>query len=157
MRSRARLRVPAVLVAGVAVLAFVSGAWGLTGRGAPAGPGAQVAAFAIQLDSEQVTYATGYELGAAMVSADKKDAYKEYTLRISLALTENPGPAQAFQSGETLASAKIHLLSGSLAVLQTYELADATVVAYRQSGDVATNTFDQELVLKSRSLTISAP
>jgi len=42
-------------------------------------------------------------------------------------------------------------------VLTTYELANASVVAYRQTGDAATNTFDQELVLKSRSLTASTP
>ena len=91
------------------------------------------------------------------MSVDKKAPYREYTLRISLALRDNPGPAQAFQNGQTFASAKIDLLSAGLAVLTTYELADATVVAYRQSGDAATNTFDQELVLKSRSLTITTP
>jgi len=150
-RSRARLRVAFVLAAGAAVLAFVAGAWGAFGGGA------QVAAFAIQLGSEPVTLAKEYELDAAIVSADKKAPYPEYTLRISLQLTDSPGPAQAFADGQTIASVKIDLLGADLAVLRTYELADATVVAYRQSGDAATNTFEQELVLKSRSLTISPP
>ncbi len=148
---RSRLRVAVLLAVGVAVLALVSTAWAFIGGGAP------VATFAIHLDSELVATARGYELDAAVVSTDKKDQSTEYTLRISLALRDDPGPAQAFQNGQTFASARIDLLSGSLAVLTTYELADAKVVAYRQAGDAATNTFEQELVLESGSLTISAP
>ena len=36
----------------------------------------------------------------------------------------------------------------------TYTLVNATVVSYRQNGDAATNSFDQQLVLRSRTLTI---
>lgn len=151
-RSRRLLRFPLVVVAAAAtVLVFVAGAWGLIGGGAP------VATFAIHLDSELLTTAKSYELDAAVVSVDKKGPSAEYTLRISLALTDSPGPAQAFQNGQTFGSAKIELLSAGLGVLTTYELANATVAAYRQSGDAATNTFEQEIVLKSRNLTVSTP
>lgn len=150
-RSRSRLRVAVIVAAAAAVCVFVASAWGVIGGGAP------VATFAIQLDSEPLTTAKGYELDGAIVGVDKKGPNTEYTLRISLALRDNPGPAQAFQNGQAFASAKVVLLSTGLAVLTTYELANATVVAYRQSGDAATNTFEQQLVLKSRSLTISTP
>lgn len=149
--SRWRFHVAAVVAAAAAALAFVAGAWGVIGGGGP------VAMFAIHLDSELVATAKGYELDSATVNVDKKGPTPEYTLRISLALRDNPAPAQAFQNGQTFASAKIDLLSAGLSVLATYELANATVVAYRQSGDAATDTFEQELVLKSRSLTISTP
>ena len=139
-----RFRVAAVLVAAVAILAFVSGAWALIGGGTPP------ATFSVQLDGETVSTATGYELDAATLAGDKK----EYTLRLSLRLTDNASPAQAFQSGQTFASAAVNLLAGDFAVLKTYTLVNATVVAYRQSGDAATNSFDQQLVLRSRSLTI---
>jgi hypothetical protein len=150
-RSRSRLRVAVVVVAAAAVSVFVASASGVIGGGAP------VATFAIQLDSEPLTTAKGYDLDAAIVGVDKRGPIREYTLRISLALRDNPAPAQAFQNGQTFASAKIDLLSAGAEALATYELAGATVVAYRQTGDAATNTFDQQLVLKSRTLTISSP
>jgi hypothetical protein len=146
-----RFRVATVFVFGVAILAFVSGAWAVFGEGtAPA-------TFSVVLDGDLVSTAKGYGLDAAIVNANKREQYKEYTLRISLQLKDNPAPAEAFQNGQTFASAKINLLSAGSAILKTYELVNATVVAYRQSGNAATNSFDQELVLKSRTLTISGP
>ena len=146
------LRVLLLVLASATVLVFAAAAWGVVGGGAP------VATFAIHLDSELVTTAKGYELDAANVNVDKKGGPSaEYTLRISLALRDNSAPAHAFQNGQTFASAKVELLSSGGAVLTTYELANASVIAYRQTGDAATNTFDQELVLKSRSLTASTP
>ena len=140
-----------VLVFGVAILAFVSGAWALMSEGtAPV-------TFSVELDGEQLSTAMGYKFDAAIVNANKREQYNEYTLRISLALRDNPAPAVAFQNGQTFASAKINLLGTDSAVLGTYELGNATVVGYRQSGDAATNSFDQELVLKSRTLAISGP
>lgn len=139
-----RLRVATILVAAVAIFAGVSGAWALIGGGTPP------ATFSVQLDGETVTTATGYELDGAVLSGGKR----EYTLRLSLRLTDNPAPALAFQSGQTFASATITLLAADLSILKTYTLANPTVVAYRQSGDAATNTFDQQLVLSSKSLTI---
>ncbi|MCZ7588315.1 MAG: hypothetical protein M5U27_05505 [Gaiella sp.] len=134
----------AALVAAIVTSGGVSAAWALVGGGtAPA-------TFAVQLDGETVVTATGYELGAGLSSGDKR----EYTLRLSLQLTDNPAPAQAFQSGQTFVSASVSLLAGDLSVLKTYRLANATVVAYRQSGDAASNDFVQELVLRSRSLSI---
>ena len=140
-----RLRVgTAVLTAAIVASACVSAAWALIGGGtAPA-------TFAVELDGETVVTAKGYELNAALTGGDKR----EYTLRLSLQLTDNAAPVLAFQSGQTFASASISLLAGDLAILKTYTLVNATVVAYRQAGDAATNTFDQELVLRSRSLTI---
>ena len=138
-----RFRVAAVFVAAAAILAGVSGAWALIGGGTPP------ATFSVTLDGEAVTTAKGYELDAALISSKR-----EYTLRLLLALTNNASPAQAFQSGQTFASAEITLLAADFTILKTYTLINATVVAYRQSGDAATNTFEQELVLKSKSLTI---
>lgn len=153
MSGRSRHWIRVVVVVGVAsVLAVAAGAWGAFG-----GVGTRVATFTIRLGSDPVTYATSYELDAAIVSVDKKAPYREYTLTISLALTDNAAPAQAFANGQTFASAQLDLLGADLAVVRTYELTDATVVAYRQGGNAATNTFDQELVLKSRSLAISTP
>jgi hypothetical protein len=134
----------AVVVAVVTVLAGVSTAWALIGGGTPP------ATFAVTIDGELITTAKGYALDGTLVSGKK-----EYTLRLSLQLTDNAAPAQAFQNGDTFEAAKVELVDGSLAVLRTYTLGNATVVAYRQSGDAATNTFTQELVLRSRSLTIS--
>lgn len=146
-----RFRVAAALVAGVAVLAFVSGAWAvISGGTAPT-------TFVIHLDGELIATAKGYELNGANVTVDRKDSYKEYTLRINLALKDNSEPARAFQTGQTFTSAKVDLVTASIALLKTYELVNATVVAYRQSGDAATGTFNQELVLTSRTLTISGP
>jgi len=137
------LRATVVLVVAAAVLIGVSGAWALIGGGtAPA-------TFEVTLDGEGVTTATGYALDGALVSGKR-----EYTLRVSLQLTDNAAPAQSFQNGDTFASAKVELVSGSFAVLRTYTLANATVIAYRQSGEAATNTFTQELVLRSKSLTV---
>lgn len=143
-----KLRVgTAVLITATIASACASAAWALIGGGtAPA-------TFAVQLDGETVVTARSYELDAALTAGDKP----EYTLRLSLQLTDNAAPAQAFQSGQTFAAASIDLLAADLRILKTYTLVNATVVAYRQAGDAATNTFDQELVLKSRSLTISAP
>jgi hypothetical protein len=140
-----KLRVgTALLVAATVAAASVSAAWALVGGGtAPA-------TFAVQLDGETVVTAKGYELDAALTGGDKR----EYTLRLSLQLTDNAAPVQAFQSGQTFVSASITLLAGDLTILKTYTLTHATVVAYRQAGDAATNSFVQELVLRSRSLTI---
>ena len=137
-----RFRVAAVFVA-VAILVSVSGAWALIGAGTPP------ATFMVTLDTEVVTTAKGYTLDGALVSGKR-----EYTLRLSLQLTDNPEPAQSFQNGQTFATAKIELLDSSFAILKTYTFANASVVAYRQSGDAGTNTFTQELVLRSKSLTI---
>lgn len=137
----------AFVVAAIVTSASVSAAWALIGGGtAPA-------TFAVQLDGETVVTAKGYELDAALTGGDKR----EYTLRLSLQLTDNAAPTQAFQNGQTFASASVSLLAGDLTILRTYGLANATVVGYRQAGDAATNTFVQELVLRSRSLTTSAP
>ena len=138
-----RFRMTAVFAAAAAALSCVAGAWALIGGGTPP------ATFRVTLDTEAVTTAKGYTLDGAVVSGKR-----EYTLRLSLQLTDNPAPVQSFQSGQTFASAKIELLDSGLAILKAYTLANATVVAYRQSGDAATNTFTQELVLRSRSLTI---
>ena len=140
-----KLRVGAAfVVTAIVASACVSAALALIGGGtAPA-------TFAVQLDGETIITAKGYELDAALTGGDKR----EYTLRLSLQLTDNAAPAQAFQSGQTFASASITLLAGDLAILKTYTLTNATVVAYRQAGDAATNSFVQELVLRSRSLTI---
>lgn len=140
-----KLRVgAAVLMAAIVASACVSAAWALIGGGtAPA-------TFAVQLDGEAVVSAKGYELDATMAGGDKR----EYVLRLSLRLTDDAAPAQAFQSGQTFASASVSLLAGDLSVLKTYTLGNATVVEYRQTGDAATNTFDQQLVLRSRSLTV---
>lgn len=141
--SRTSLRVTVVLVVVAAVLITVSGAWALIGGGtAPT-------TFKVTLDGELVTTAKGYALDGALVSGKK-----EYTLRVSLQLTNNAAPAQSFQNGDTFASAKVELVSDSFEVLRTYTLANATVVAYRQTGEAATNTFTQELVLRSKSLAI---
>jgi hypothetical protein len=138
-----RFRVATLLVAVAAVVVSVSGAWALISGGTPP------ATFQVTLDTEAVTTAKGYTLDGAVVSGKR-----EYTLRLSLQLTDNAAPVQSFQSGQTFASAKVDLLDASFAVLKTYTLANATVVAYRQSGDAATNTFTQELVLRSKSLTV---
>ena len=152
IRSRSRrFRVAAVLVAGVAILAVGSGAW------AAMGGGTAPATFSIELDGDPISTAKAYDLDGAIVTVDKKEQVKEYTLRISLALRANPAPAQAFKDGQTFASAKVNLVAGDYSLLKTYELANATVVAYVQSGDASSNTFNQELVLKSRTLTISGP
>jgi hypothetical protein len=136
--------VTVLLVAAAAVLISVSGAWALIGGGtAPL-------TFQVTLDGEGVTTAKGYALDGALVSGKR-----EYTLRLSLQLTDNAAPAQSFQNGDTFASAKVELVSVTFAILRTYTLANATVVAYRQSGDAATNTFTQELVLRSKSLTVA--
>ncbi|HUG65680.1 MAG TPA: hypothetical protein VMK83_10720 [Gaiellaceae bacterium] len=141
--SRTSLRVTVVLVAAVAVLITVSGAWALIGGGtAPA-------TFKVTLDGGLVTTAKGYALDGTLASSKK-----EYTLRLSLQLTDNAAPAQSFHNGDTFASAKVDLLGADLAVMKSYTLTNATVVAYRQTGDAATNTFTQELVLKSKSLAI---
>lgn len=138
-----RLRATAVLIAAAAVLIGVSGAWALIGGGtAPA-------TFRVTLDGEGVTTAKGYALDGALASGRR-----EYTLSVSLQLTDNAAPAQSFQNGDTFVSARVELVSGSFAVLRTYTLANATVVGYRQTGDASTNAFTQELVLKSRSLTV---
>ncbi len=136
-------RMAVVLAAAVAVLISVSGAWALIGGGtAPA-------TFAVTLDGEVVQTAKGYALDGALVSGKK-----EYTLRISLQLTDNAAPAQSFQSGQTFATARVELLAGNVTTLRSYTLANAAVVAYEQSGDAATNAFTQELTLRSRTLTI---
>ena len=138
-----QLRTTAVVATAAAVLISVSGAWALIGGGTVP------ATFQVTLDGEGVTTAKGYALDGALVSGKR-----EYTLRVSLQLTDNAAPAQSFLNGDTFASAKVELVSGSFTVLRTYTLANATVVAYRQGGDAATNTFMQELVLRSKSLTV---
>ena len=138
----------ALLATAVVISASVSAAWAAVGGGAGTAP----TTFAVQLDGAAVVTAKGYELDGALTGGDKR----EYTLRLSLQLTDDAAAAQAFQSG-TLGSASISLLAADLRILKTYTLVDATVVSYRQSGDAGANAFDQELVLKSRSLTISGP
>ena len=139
-----RLRAMAVLAASAAALASGAGAWALIGGGTPP------ATFRVQLDGEAVVTATGYELDAALAAGDKR----EYTLRLSLRLTDNAAPAQAFQTGQTFASAAVELVASDQTVMKTYSLVNATVIGYRQRGDAGTNTFEQQLVLRSRSLAI---
>ena len=127
-----------------AILIAASGAWALIGGGTPA------TTFAVTLDGEGIQTAKGYELDGALVSGKK-----EYTLRISLQLTDNAAPVQSFQNGQTFATAKVELLAANFAILKTYTLANATVVAYRQSGDAGTNAFTQELVLRSKTLAVT--
>ncbi len=133
-----------MLVAGLAIIAGVSGAWAVISGGTPP------ATFSVTLDGERITTATGYELDGGVLTGDKR----EYTLRLSLQLTNNAAPAQAFQAGQTFTTASVELLAADFTTLKTYTLTDATVVAYHQGGDAATNTFHQQLVLKSRLLTI---
>jgi len=141
--SDVRFRVAAVLVAAAAILVGVSGAWAVISGGTAPNT------FRVELDGEGIFTAIGYELDAVLLGTKK-----EYTLRLSLQLKDNAGPAEAFQSGQTFASAKVDLLASDATVLKTYTLVNATVVAYRQSGDASTNTFAQQLVLRSKSLTI---
>jgi hypothetical protein len=143
-----RRRTGTVFMVGIAVLAVASGAWAvISGGTAPAN-------FAIQLDGETITTAKAYDLHGDIVNPGSKQ-YREYTLTLTLALKDNPAAAQAFVNGQAFASAKILLLAADQSVLKTYELASAAVVAYRQSDDAAQNVFEQQLVLKSRTLTIS--
>ena len=141
--TRTRHRVAAVVAVAAVACAGVSAAWAALSGGTPP------TTFAVTLDGELLTTATGYELDGAVVSGKR-----EYTLPVSLRLTDNAGPAQAFQSGQTFPSAKVELIAEDLSVLKTYALANATVVGYRQSASAATSAFTQELVLKSKSLTI---
>lgn len=144
MFHRRSTRLAAAALAAVAAVSIgVSGAWGLIGGGtAPA-------TFAVTLDGELVQTAKGYELNGALVAGKK-----EYTLRISLQLTDNAAPTESFQSGQTFATAKVDLLAGNFTTLRSYTLTNPVVVAYRQTGDAATNAFTQELTLRSRTLTI---
>lgn len=144
-RKRIRFHLVFALAVTAGILIAASGAWALIGGGT------SPATFRVTLDGELVQTAKGYELDAVALASGKK----EYTLRISLQLTDNPAPAQAFQSGQTFASAKVELLAADLSIMRTYTLASADVVAYRQSGDAGTNAFTQELVLTSKTLTIS--
>ncbi len=142
-RRRTRAYLAAAVASTAAIVIGVSGAWAVIGGGtAPA-------TFAVTLDGELVQTAKGYALDGALVSGKK-----EYTLRISLQLTDNAAPAQSFQSGQTFATARVELLAGKLTTLRSYTLANAAVIAYEQSGDAATNAFTQELTLRSRTLTI---
>lgn len=142
-RRRARFHVAVAFAAIAAVLTAVSGAWALVGGGTPP------ATFSVTLDGELVQTAKGYELDGTLVSGKR-----EYTLRLSLQLTDNATPVQTFQSGQTFSTAKVELIAANLTVLRTYTLASATVIAYHQEGDAATTAFTQELVLRSRTLTI---
>lgn len=141
-RGRVRLGAATALTA-VTIALGGSAALALIGGGTPP------ATFAVTLDGELVQTAKGYELDGALVLGEK-----EYTLRISLQLTDNAAPAQSFQNGQTFATARVDLLAGNLATLRTYTLTNATVVAYRQTGDTTTKAFTQELVLRSRTITI---
>ena len=141
--GRWRVRLTAVVVGLASILVSASGAWALFGGGtAPV-------TFQVMLDGETVTTAKAYAIEGALASGKR-----EYTLRLSLQLTDDAAPARSFQDGQTFASARIALLDATFAFLTTYTLANATVVAYRQSGDAATNTFTQELVLRSKSLIV---
>ena len=65
---------------------------------------------------------------------------------------------QAFQNGQTFASLRISLFDFEGQSLKTYEWKQAIVVGYRQRGDDTTHSsdsFDQDLVFKSSSLTVS--
>lgn len=151
MRKRLRSRRLHV-VAGAAVIAAalaVSGTW------AALGGGTAPSTFAVEVDGEGVTTAKSYVVDGSL-SGDKK-APKEYTIRLTLRLTDNAGPVQAFQNGQTFGSLKITLYNAALEALKVYEWANATVIGYRQTGNAATNTLDQDLVFKSTSLTVSTP
>jgi hypothetical protein len=138
------------VVFGVVVLAAAlaaSATWAFGG-------GTAAATFAIELDGDPITTAKSYVVDGA--SLDKKSP-KEYTIRVTLSLTDNAAPAQAFQNGQTFDSLKITLYTPALEALKVYEWANATVLGYRQTGDAATNTMDQDLVFGSTSLTVSTP
>lgn len=138
-----RHRMAAVCVAAVAASLGVPGAAALIGGGtAPA-------TFQVTLDGELVKTAKAYALEGGLVSGKR-----EYTLQLSLQLTDNASPAQSFQNGQTFTNAKVELLAANLTVLRSYTLANAAVVGYHQGGDASTNAFTQELVLRSRTLTI---
>lgn len=148
MRSAGRKRIVAAAVASLAVLAVASGAWALIDGGVTP------ATFRIEIDGETITSAKGYELRGDLVNPGPKQ-YREYTLTLTMVLKDNPGAAQAFQAGQTFGSVQVDLLASNLAILRTYALTGATVSAYRQTGDAATNVFEHQLVLKSRTLSIT--
>jgi hypothetical protein len=147
--SRRRTRVVAALIALVAVAALaVSGTWAALGGGTP------VTTFAVEADGDGITTAKAVAVDGTVVTG-KKDVTREYTIRITMRLTSNTAPVQAFQSGQTFASLKILYYDNTLALLKTYDFANATVVGYRQSAEAATPGADQELILRSTSLTVS--
>ena len=140
------------LVFGLAVVvAALAGppTWAALGGGTPA------TTFSVELDGDNVTTAKSYVVDGA-IAGDKKST-REYTIRLTLVLTDNPAPVQAFQNGQTFSSLKITLYNQSLEALRVYQWANATVVGYRQTSNAATNTSEQDLVFRSTSLTVSAP
>lgn len=145
MISRGRMRFPIAF----ALAATAAVAIGVSGARALIGGGTVPATFAVSLDDELVKTAMGYELDGAVVSGKR-----EYTLRISLQLTDNAAPAQAFQTGQTFTTARVDLLAGNFTTARAYTLTNASVVAYRQTAAAATNALTQELVLRSRTLTV---
>ena len=146
LRSR-RLHVAAGLAVIAAALA-VSGTWAALGGGTAA------STFFVTVDGETVMNVKSYAVDGA-VGAGKK-APREYTIRLTLVLTDDAAPVQAFQNGQTFGSLKIRLFTASGEAVKTYEWANATVVGYGQKGDAASHTLDQDLVLTSTSLTVSA-
>ena len=140
-----------LVVSGLAVIATVvavSGTW------AALGGGTAPATFRVTLGGEDITTARSYVVDGAVL-ADKKST-KQYTVRLTLGLTDNAAPVQAFQAGQTFGSLTITLYTNDLRPLKVYTWANATVVGYKQTGDASTNTFAQDLVLQSTSLTVTA-
>jgi len=139
-----RLRVAAVLVGAVTILALASGAFAAGGKhGAPT-----VSTWSVLLNEVPVS-TSGYVLDGAYVGSDQK----EYTLVLSLPLTDDARPALAFQTGGGSTTAVVNLLDAAGTILKTYALSEASVVSYHQSG--VPGSFDQQLVLKSTALTIT--
>src|SRR6476619_3084243 len=131
--GRRRTRDAAALMALVTVAALaVSGTWAALGGGTP------VTTFAVEADGDGITTARVIVVEGTAVPG-KKEATREYTIRITLRLTDNVAPVQAFQNGQTFASLKVMYFDQAHALLRTYEYANATVVGYRQTADAATN------------------
>jgi hypothetical protein len=143
--GRRRIQFAAVLAAIVAALA-VSGTWAALGGGEPA------THFVVELNGSDSVFAKAVVVDGAV--APGKKGTKEYAIRITLPLTDNAAPVQAFQSGTTYASLKIIYFNNAFEELKRYEFANATVVGYRQAAVASTNSADQDLILTSTSLTV---
>ena len=125
--------------------------WAAAGRQKVIAPD-PIAFFAVELGGNQVI-AKSYLVGGG-IGADKK-APREYTIRLTLTLTDDAAPVQAFQNGQTFASLRITLFTAAAAEVARYTVTNATVVGYKQTGDGSSHTFDQDLVSKSSSLSVS--
>lgn len=137
-----RLRVAAVLVGAVTILTLVSGAFAAGGK-----QGDTVSTWSVVLNRVPVS-TSGYALDGAYVGS-----VQEYTLALSLQLTNDATPALGFQDGGEDNIAAVNLLDVRGHILKTYTLRGARVVSYRQSG--VPGSFDQQLVLKSTTLIIT--